>query len=237
LASSSEDGSDKLWDVPTGAPEALWRQRGNFADPLAFSPNSDFLALGRYQALEWYELERQSDQKLSLVRTISSSATANPSDVTFDPNGSVVAMVGQELDNKTVIMAWSTKDLKVTATLQAPTGIDSVSISRGGVLAAGGGDGAVRLWNLDRGELVHTLLGHEKRVTGVAFRPQDDILASISADNSVRLWNGQTGKALETVATLDDITQEHLAFSPVERRFLAVAGYRNLEIWSRSDSH
>ncbi|MBI2933925.1 MAG: hypothetical protein HYY16_19950 [Planctomycetes bacterium] len=41
---------------------------------------------------------------------------------------------------------------------------------------------------------LHTLKGHEKDVTSVAFAPDGKLLASGSYDGTVRLWDLATGK-------------------------------------------
>jgi WD40 repeat protein len=65
--------------------------------------------------------------------------------------------------------------------------------------ATGGTDGMVRLWQAATGQLQRILVGHEQRVTILAWSPGDKILASGSDDTTVRLWDPTTGKLLATL--------------------------------------
>ena len=56
-------------------------------------------------------------------------------------------------------------------------------------LATGGRDGAVWLWDLERGEPVARLPGHTSYIWSLAFSPDGATLASGSGDFTVRLWD------------------------------------------------
>lgn len=81
-------------------------------------------------------------------------------------------------------------DVKPQATVAA--GTDAVlSIARtadGKLLATGGGDRVVRLWNPDLTP-VAALEGHTGRVSAVAFSPDGALLASGSADRDLKVWD------------------------------------------------
>ena len=57
----------------------------------------------------------------------------------------------------------------------------------------------VRIWDVDSGELIHTLTGHTGYVSSVAFHPEGQFLASGSADNSIHFWDVTTGDHLRTL--------------------------------------
>lgn len=60
-------------------------------------------------------------------------------------------------------------------------------------VAAGCGDGAIKIWDLKTGKVLQTLRGHERDVFSVAFDPSGQRLASASADQTIRVWNVATG--------------------------------------------
>lgn len=100
----------------------------------------------------------------------------------------------------------------------------------GSILASGGDDTMVRLWNVSGRSTSWTktetesappsqlttpkfvLSGHTRRITSLAFSIDGSILASIAAtqDSTVRLWDTATGRLLNAVDTapVDGIVPE-----------------------------
>ena len=83
----------------------------------------------------------------------------------------------------------------------------------GTILASGGWDRAIRLWDTATGEDIKILTGHRSGVRSLAFSPDGKILASGSYDDTVRLWDVDTGETLHTLAEHTDRVN-NVAFSP-----------------------
>lgn len=62
------------------------------------------------------------------------------------------------------------------------------------LLAAGGYDNSVRLWDVSLGRLQRELRGHQAPATCLAFSPDGKVLASASKDTTLLIWKIQTGK-------------------------------------------
>lgn len=100
----------------------------------------------------------------------------------------------------------------------------------GKLLATGGYDNTIKLWDVSSGKELWTLDGHNGAVFELAFRPDGKVLASASGDRTVKLWNVGTGERLDT---LKESQKElyTLAFSTDGTR-LAAAGVDNrIRVW------
>jgi len=104
----------------------------------------------------------------------------------------------------------------------------------GKLLATGGADPVVQVWNLADRKSIATLKNHAEAISGVAFTPDGKFLASGSADKTVRVWD--TSNWSERVQLPQNLTDpvSGVAFSP-EGDLLAFAvggnDERSLRIW------
>jgi WD40 repeat protein len=93
-------------------------------------------------------------------------------------------------------------------------------------LYTGGDDGAIKLWNADRGVLEQTWPGHKGRVNDLAVSP-DGTLVSAGNDLLALLWNDEGKAALITKSDRSEFRA--VAFSPEGR--LAMARMEDVSFW------
>ncbi|MGB3787483.1 MAG: serine/threonine-protein kinase [Phormidesmis sp.] len=87
--------------------------------------------------------------------------------------------------------------------------VKSLSVSSAGqIFVSGGVDGAVRLWQLSTGQLVHSFArrllvgtGHAAAVTALAFHPDGRALYSASEDGTMKEWDSTQRCLLNTMPT------------------------------------
>ena len=104
----------------------------------------------------------------------------------------------------------------------------------GKLLASGGPDNDISLWEAATGELVRRLEGHTETIAssaGLAFSPSGERLASASLDNTARLWDVATGTSLRVLSGHDD-TVEGVAFSPDGRHVATSSQDRRVVLWA-----
>ena len=114
----------------------------------------------------------------------------------------------------------------------APT--HSVAFSpNGSLLAAGGADGVVRVWDAHTGALVRDLKGHTGGVLSVAFSPDGTSLASGGDDRVVRVWDAHTGTLIRDLTGHTDWVWS-VVFSPDGTRLATGGDDRVVLVW---DTH
>jgi WD40 repeat protein len=81
--------------------------------------------------------------------------------------------------------------LKSVGTLQGHTAtVEALAIGpKGYILASGGADQSIRLWNLKTGQLLHRFLGHQGPVQTLSISPNGRRLVSGSLDRTILAWN------------------------------------------------
>src|SRR6185503_18110071 len=110
----------------------------------------------------------------------------------------------------------------------------SVAWSPDGKALISGGARAIRVWNPDTGDLIHTLERHNENVIRLSFSADGRLLASKSGDGITMLWRCDTW---EWLATLDQRSNGERpsgpAFHPTKPNVLATLGdeHKLVHIW------
>src|SRR5437660_5130089 len=207
LASGSEDGSVKLWDVETGA--LLWSGwHTKVTLCLAFSPDGSLLASGSQDGSVrlW---------QASLGTPVEDIPHPGPVfSLSWSPDGRGLASG----DIAGTTRLWERQQTGPARCVEILSGHTTLVrgltfAPDGSVLASASWDSTVKLWQLASGRCLETLVGHTERVQALAWSPDGGTLASGGWDTTIRLWDGQDG-------TLRAVLQGHrgnvqsLAFTP-----------------------
>jgi uncharacterized protein YgiM (DUF1202 family) len=100
----------------------------------------------------------------------------------------------------------------------------------GTLLASGGADKTIHLWNPDTGRLRHILSGHTGTIRALAFAPSGEFLASASVDGTTRIWDLRTRNESHTFTAHFGAVRS-LAFSPDGQVLIGVGDGGALRVW------
>ncbi|MEM7125691.1 MAG: effector-associated domain EAD1-containing protein [Chloroflexota bacterium] len=208
LASSSDDSTIRLWDVDGSKTPRILTDHTDSVNSISWSPDGTSLASGSSD-----ESIRLWDIATSVpVRSLlGHSGPVNT--VAWSPDGTMLASGGS--DSKIILWnvvtgrqvqllqghadnIWTaTKD---TNSARRASGVMSVAWSPDGtMLASGGSDSKIILWNVVTGRQVQLLQGHGFWVLSVAWSPDGTMLASGSEDKTIKLWDVITGETKQTL--------------------------------------
>src|SRR4030095_4428371 len=77
--------------------------------------------------------------------------------------------------------------------------IRTVAVSPDGqLLASGGNDRVVRIWNAQNGTKVREMTGHERDIYTIIFHPSGQWLLSGDLDGKIKQWEVSTGNLVRT---------------------------------------
>ena len=204
LASSSEDGTIRLWDVRTSSLNRVLRGHRQPIFRASFSPNGRILASGDARGT----IKLWNAQTGGEIASFSAHSMG-VSGLVFSPNGQILA--SSSINNRQGIKLWSLQTGTVLHTLTSQNaGITSISFSPDSRFLASSGsysqvlgqpevDGDIKIWDVQTGTEIRSLRGHRGRVARVRFSPNGSLLASSGADGTIKLWNAGTGAEIRTL--------------------------------------
>lgn len=108
--------------------------------------------------------------------------------------------------------------------------VRSVAISPDGQWLASAHDKTLRIWDLETGECLATLGGHESQVTSVAFTPDGKRIVSAAYNQTVRVWEAGSQREL---AKLEGHTSPpwFVVASPDNTRAVSGGNDKTLRVW------
>jgi small GTP-binding protein len=97
----------------------------------------------------------------------------------------------------------------------------------GRILASGGHDKTIKLWQPASGRLLRTLEGHTKAVTDISFDCGGQILATRSRDDSVRLWRCSDWRPIARISEVASSDFAPISFHPTQPVFVTSGSDKN----------
>ncbi len=218
----------RLWDAVRGETVHEQSLPGPF-HRLAFRPDGRRLVLGGADGtvVLWDVVERRE----LLQRTLHNTRIAG---LAFSPDGKTVASAAiaapdHWLLKRGEVMVWDADTATVHRVLRTADGQGFHSVAfhpARPLLATGGEDAVVRLWDPSTGKEVRALSGHKSAVFCVAFSPDGKLLVSAGSNGNLKIWDVEANlTAPKTPQSLTGRTGAvlGLAFSP-DARYLAYGG-------------
>jgi eukaryotic-like serine/threonine-protein kinase len=224
FGSALPDGSVYLYDLPSGR-QVKQLEAGPVAIAgMAFHPKKPQLAIGHANGVRICDLETGS----VLAELTQAIEPGHAMKVGWNPDGRSLAVVGSDR----IIHIWDVATRKPIARLEGHKngGIGCVFNHAGDLLASGGWDGSLRLWDPRTGrQLFQTQTGTLRLV----FSPDDRLLAGSIDGNKLRLWQVATPVGYRTLArgpTLAKADYFNSAIHP-NGRLLAVGMQDGTDLW------
>ncbi|HTM20335.1 MAG TPA: WD40 repeat domain-containing protein, partial [Kofleriaceae bacterium] len=205
LASIGGDDDVILWDPPAAAPRARFPGHRPAGYAVALDAGANRVASGGedYGASYLRVRDLATGATVDDLRGYDGAVLA----LAFSPDGRRLAGASK------VITLWDPARPDPLLTLEMGSTREyakALAFDHRGDLLAAGSLGLIAAWD-GEGRPRWSITGHESWVEGVAFSPDDRILASASEDRTVKLWDAASGALLATLFSDGD---RWLVFTP-----------------------
>ncbi len=216
LAYASGDGTVRLLNVRTREEaKALSGSPGGVND-VAFSPDGKLLASVGFSGVQLWDASTHARHGRAL---------RSPGfEVAFSPDGRTLAIAGL----RTQLWNFRTGELRST---KGRFGVSVAFSSDGTMLAHAGFDSTVLRDVRTLEPIGGPIGGRGDQVSGVAFSPDDSIVASAHGDGSVRLWSVRDASQLGEPLTGHTDSVSSVAFSRDGRTLASGSSDNTIRLW------
>ncbi len=204
LATSTDEGSIRLWNTALLSPSELIKVSAACRGPVVFSPDGQRVAVVNCDRSVVLVNIQSGRTEVRLVGHLD-----RVEDIAFSPDG--LRLATSDLRH---ICCWDTMDGRRLWRTDG-VGVRSIAWSPiDPILASGGNDHRVRLWDAATGKETGVLEGHAREISMVRFFPGGQRLASASYDTTIRIWDVATQQAVDSpISNYDAVHQLAGAYS------------------------
>jgi WD40 repeat protein/tRNA A-37 threonylcarbamoyl transferase component Bud32 len=224
LASSSEDGTIRVWDPASGVVQHVWRPEG-VVNRVAFSHDGRLLA------------SASMDQQAKLWDVVTGRewrAFPHPMDVqavAFQPDDNRLATAGGD----GVVKVWDISGRESTPLAGHRGAVLGVAVrGDGSQIASIGSDNSLGFWTVNPNLEVQrppSLAELPFKPQAVAYSTDGRYLAVSGADGRVQVWDTLDRRLVQRINDEPRITVMGVAFSPDKRSLAAVGTEGSAKVW------
>lgn len=191
IAAGSREGTVYVWNFQNPEHPTLLMGHTDYVTSLAFSPDGKRLVSGaRDNTTRLWDVE--SGKQIAILPL---DQPRTPMGIAFSPCGKIIAA---GMDDE--IRLWCAEQLTTLRTIPQPENsrrtYDALTFSLCGKYLVSGTwwqqgmeKMAIRVWDIETGENIHTFWGHTTDVQSLDFSPDGTLLASGGFDGTILLWN------------------------------------------------
>ncbi len=231
LATDGGYNQIQLWDWQSSQLNATLTGHNSEVNALAISPNKQILVSGdqQGQAIIW----NLRTGEIANTLTRSRPNLSNPiTSVVISSNGQTLITGSNQ-----GIELWDLNTGRLVLTLPESAEANAIAISPDSrTLVSGHLDNTVKVWNLQNGNLVHTLQAGEPGfiVESLAISPDGQTIAG-GTYRQIRLWNLERGIRQRTIVAHCDLCYVYdLAFTP-DGKAIASTSEDGTKFWNLAD--
>jgi len=225
LVTAGKDGSLKTWDASSGTPERTIMLPDGPAFALASEGNQALTGHANGTVALW---NLTTGNKISTFKRNDARVWS----VAFVGDGTKFAASSH--DWKTALWDVKASDAPLHVFEGHKSAAQVVAYAqtpRGPMIATGGADKTIKLWNADTFKLVRTYRGHRDFVNHIAFSKDGNRMATASIDGNIRIWSTRSRKLYRSY-------KEHrgpltgLAFRDGQTKLISSGNDQTIRFWN-----
>lgn len=235
LVTANDNGIVRIWDVQARSSRQLATQL-NFIQTVLISPDDRIIAIaGGNGSIELWDLQGQFITQLSGHTDIVYS-------LSFSPDSKLLASASKD----GTVITWDWQKQKQVKKFQDHIGeVFSVAFSpiratpfakgdEGGILASGGQDGTIRLWNVLDNSTQSPFHVYEAQVRSIVFTPDGKQIISSDDRGYIQLWDVESRESLVTWQA-DRTSINSISLNPEGNLLATASASGQIKLW-RIDS-